>query len=193
MWQGTSWWWMAACSSPCSRAPSLPLESRAISVVPVFANQTCWCYRCWFLSSYKYVCKEQWESSCVFQMTRVLWAVLVSSPSSQGFPSGALVFTCSCPLWKQCPGSVCNLCILHIISVVQSLTCDWLFAAPHTVAGQAPLSMEFSQQEYWSGLPFPFPRDLPDPGIEPVSPRLLLWQVDSLPLSHQGSRNLSHS
>ena len=46
--------------------------------------------------------------------------------------------------------------------------------------------MEFSQQEYWSGLPFPFPRDLPDPGIEPVSPRLLLWQVDSLPLSHQG-------
>ena len=44
--------------------------------------------------------------------------------------------------------------------------------APWTVAHQAPLSMEFSRQEYWSGLPFPFPGDLPDPGIEPGSPAL---------------------
>ena len=41
-----------------------------------------------------------------------------------------------------------------------------------TVARQAPLSMEFSRQEYWSGLPFPSPRDLPNPGIEPRSPAL---------------------
>ena len=40
---------------------------------------------------------------------------------------------------------------------------------PWTVARQAPLSMEFSKQEYWSGLPFPLPGDLPDPGIEPMS------------------------
>ena len=46
-----------------------------------------------------------------------------------------------------------------------------------TVAFQAPLSMGFSRQEYWSGLPFPSPGDLPDPGIEPRSPTL---QVDSL-------------
>ena len=44
-----------------------------------------------------------------------------------------------------------------------------LFATPGTVARQAPLSMGFSRQEYWSGLPFPPPEDLPDPGIEPVS------------------------
>ena len=44
-----------------------------------------------------------------------------------------------------------------------------LFASPGTVARQAPLSMGFSRQEYWSGLPFPSPGDLPDPGIEPVS------------------------
>ena len=50
-------------------------------------------------------------------------------------------------------------------------------ATPQTVACQAPRSMEFSRQEYWSGLPFPSPRDLPDPGIEPRSPAL---QVDSL-------------
>ena len=40
---------------------------------------------------------------------------------------------------------------------------------PCTVAHQAPLSMEFSRQEYWSGLPFPSPGDLPDPGIKPKS------------------------
>ena len=49
------------------------------------------------------------------------------------------------------------------------------FATPLTVAHQAPLSMEFSRQEYWNGLPFPTPGDLPDPGIElesPASPAL---------------------
>ena len=54
-----------------------------------------------------------------------------------------------------------------------------------TVAHQAPLSMEFSRQEYWSGLPFPSQGDLPHTGIKPVSPA---WQVNSLPLSHQGSQ-----
>ena len=44
------------------------------------------------------------------------------------------------------------------------------FASPWTVAHQAPLSMEFSRQEYWSELPFSPPGDLPDPGIEPTSP-----------------------
>ena len=59
-----------------------------------------------------------------------------------------------------------------------------IFAAPGTVAHQAPLSMGFSRKEYWSGLPFSSPGDLPDPGIEPGSPAL---HADSLPLSHQGS------
>ena len=53
-----------------------------------------------------------------------------------------------------------------------------LFATPWTVARQAPLSIEFSRQEYWSGLPFPSPGDLPDPGVKPPSPAL---HVDSLP------------
>ena len=48
----------------------------------------------------------------------------------------------------------------------------WLFVTPWTIAHQAPLSMGFSRQEYWSGLPFPSPGDLPDPGIEPRSPSL---------------------
>ena len=55
---------------------------------------------------------------------------------------------------------------------VKSLSRVRLFANPWTVAYQAPLSMGFSRQEYWSGLPFPSPGDLPDPGIEPWSPAL---------------------
>ena len=47
-----------------------------------------------------------------------------------------------------------------------------LFATPWTVARQAPLSMGFSRQEYWGGLPCPPPGDLPDPGIEPEPPAL---------------------
>ena len=60
----------------------------------------------------------------------------------------------------------------------QSLSCVRLFVTPRTVACQAPLSVEFSRQEYWSGLPFPSPGNLPHPGIKPGSPAL---QADSLP------------
>ena len=53
---------------------------------------------------------------------------------------------------------------------VKSLSRVQLSVAPWTVAHQAPPSMGFSRQEYWSGLPLPSPADLPDPGIEPRSP-----------------------
>ena len=55
-------------------------------------------------------------------------------------------------------------------SEVKSLSCVWLFVTPWTVAYQASPSIGFSRQEYWSGLPFPSPEDLPDPGIEPRKP-----------------------
>ena len=54
----------------------------------------------------------------------------------------------------------------------QSLSRVWLIVTSWTVAHQAPLSMGFSRQEYWSGLPFPPPGDLPNPGLDPVSPVL---------------------
>ena len=56
---------------------------------------------------------------------------------------------------------------------VKSLSRVQLFATPWTVAYQAPPPMGFSRQEYWSGLLFPSPGDLPNPGIEPESPTLL--------------------
>ena len=61
--------------------------------------------------------------------------------------------------------------------VAQSLSRVRLLATLWTVAHQVPLPISFSRQEYWSGLPFPSPGDLPDPGIEPRSPTL---QADAL-------------
>ena len=74
---------------------------------------------------------------------------------------------------------------VHACSFAQScLTlCDLV-----AIAHQVPLSVVFSKQEYWSGLPFPSPGDLSDPGIEPVSPAL---QVNSLPLEPSGKPLLS--
>ena len=66
---------------------------------------------------------------------------------------------------------------------VKSLSRVLLFATPWTIAYQAPQSMEFSRQEYWSGLPFPSPGDLPNPGIEPRSSAL---QADTLPSEPPG-------
>ena len=75
-----------------------------------------------------------------------------------------------CWVWLDRPDCTpVSVCVCLVIS--NSIVTPW------TVARQAPLSMEFSRQEYWSGLPFPPPGDLPNPGIEPGSPTL---QVDSL-------------
>ena len=60
------------------------------------------------------------------------------------------------------------------------------FVAPWTVACQAPLSMEFSRQEPWSGLPFPPPGDLLNPGIEPTSEFPAAFQEDTLPTEPPG-------
>ena len=76
-------------------------------------------------------------------------------------------------IYAQC------VCVCSVTSVVSDS-----FVTLWTTACQAPLSMEFSRQEYWSGLPCPPPGDFSNPGIKPAAPAL---QVDSLPLSHQGS------
>ena len=74
--------------------------------------------------------------------------------------------------------------LAHTMKVkVKSLSCVRLFATPWTVAYQDPRSMGFSRQEYWSGLPFPSPGDLPDPGIEPGSSAL---QADASPSEPPG-------
>ena len=71
--------------------------------------------------------------------------------------------------------------MIHAYMHAQLLSCVQLSGIPWTVAHHVPLSVGFSRQEHWSGLPFPPPGDLPDPGIKPMSPAL---QPNSLPLSH---------
>ena len=66
---------------------------------------------------------------------------------------------------------------------VKSLSCVQLFATPWTIAYQGPLSTGFSRQEYWSGLQFPSPGNLPNQGIEPGSPS---FQADALPSEPPG-------
>ena len=68
---------------------------------------------------------------------------------------------------------------------MKSLSCVRLLVTLWTVAHQAPPSMEFSRQEYWSGLPFSSPGDLPNPGMEP---RSLALQIDSLSSEPPGSK-----
>ena len=68
--------------------------------------------------------------------------------------------------------------------VLNHFRCVQLFATIWTIACQALLSVRFSRQEYWNGLPFPSPGDLPSPGIEPTSPAL---QGGSLPLESLGN------
>ena len=74
-----------------------------------------------------------------------------------------------------------NVCVCSVAQSCLTLCTPW------SVGRQAPPSMGFSGQEYWSGLPFSTPGDLPDPGIEPTSPTSPALQVDSLLLSHRGS------
>ena len=92
---------------------------------------------------------------------RPILALPDGSPTLQAIPSWNFHHSCCCLAAKSCPT---------------------LFT-PWTVARQAPLSMGFSRQEYWSGLPFPSPGGQPDPGNKSRFPA---WQADSLPLSHPG-------
>ena len=115
-----------------------------------------------------------WLSQPPSALTRVLWSFPLSEGPPRGLSQGRVWGQVI--LWEVIQG--------EMVGKEGALVHVRLLATPWTVARQAPLSMEFSRQKYWSGLPFPPPGDLPDPGIEPMSPA---WQVDTLPLSHMGS------
>ena len=99
---------------------------------------------------------------------------------------------CYC-YWKSPISSSRNYLLMSLTLIIRIVLVAHhvqLFATPWTVACQAPLSMRFPRQEYWSGLPFPSPGDLPHPGIEPGSPA---YQADSLPSEPTGKPNKQHS
>ena len=86
------------------------------------------------------------------------------------------------PQWPVlCPATWCTFVGAYVLSCFSHVQ---LFTTLWTVACQAPLSMGLSRQEYWSGLPFPSPGDLPNPAIETASPVAPALQADSLLLSH---------
>ena len=82
----------------------------------------------------------------------------------------------------MCLSRVC-VCVCVCVCVrARALSRVRFFATPWTVAWHVPLSMEFSRQEYWTGLPFPTPEDLPDPEIEPTSLALAGGFFTTMPL-----------
>ena len=92
--------------------------------------------------------------------------IYFNTPHSYFTSPWDLIFTVSIPLCRHCNKSIVDE---YLGCCAQSLHHVQLFATPWTVPHQAPLSMGLSQQQYWSGLPFPPPGDLPAPGIEPTS------------------------
>ena len=80
------------------------------------------------------------------------------------------------------------VCVCVCVCVCQLLSPVQLFVTSWTVAHQSPLSIEFSRQEYWSGLPFHSPRDLPNSGFKP---RSLTLQVDSIPVRAQKQKKVT--
>ena len=136
-------------------------------------------FRVWFCFEYKY----SWKIKCyiaLWKYLEILWKSLKHSLLKVIIINTGLhlpVLTWK-PKWIMTNAPQLVLPYYgKSESEVKLLSCVWLFVTLWTVAHQAPPSMGFSRQEYWSGLPFPSPGDLPDPGIEPRSPAL---QADAL-------------
>ena len=153
-----------------SRGSARPRDRTQVSCM-VDRRFTIWATR-EVLAFHSHIYFKELEKICLFCILFIYCSVSLSEvPNFLLIPFFCLYnfFLLEKVFWRQ---------ILFISSCVLShFSC---------VAHQAPLSMGFSRQKYWSGLPFPSPGDLPNPRIKPVSPAL---QVDSLPLRQQGSPN----
>ena len=139
---------------------------------------------------------HNWVTSLSFSLSCVgegngnpLWCSCLENPRDGGAWWAAVYGVAQSRTWLKWLSSSSNSCMFrrHYFSCVCMLTCVQLFATLWTVACPAPLSYEFSRQEYLNGLPFPILWDTPDPGIEHLL-CLLHRQVDSLLLSHLGSQ-----
>ena len=124
---------------------------------------------------------------CALQSESVSRSVMSDSLQPHGLQPARLLCPWDSPSQKTGTDIYTLLmcvCLRSHFSHVQLCATLW------TVAHQAPLSMGFSKQEYWSGLPCPPPGHLPNPGTELISSVAPTFQADSLPLSHQGRANI---
>ena len=119
------------------------------------------------------------------------WTVAHQAPLSMGFSRQEYWSGLPFPSPGDLPNpgielkSLLYVCI-SLACMLSHFSCVLLFVTPWTVACQAPLSMGFSRQEYWSGLPCPPPKDLPNPGIKPTCVMSPALQGDSLLLAQPG-------
>ena len=147
----------------------------------------------WFRGIYTHTHTCSWAGTCAHMKCRYIWHSITKKLTDRLVEfSRSLEERVHCGLqWYVCMCVGGWLCITSLLSCVCVHTCVHvharLFVTPWTVVCQAPLSMEFSKQKYWSGLSFPTPRDLPDPGIKPTSPASPELAGDSLPLCCQRS------
>ena len=112
----------------------------------------------------------------LFVLTDTVPLVTLGRVAITSVQSLSLVWLCNHIEMYLSVNQICTSCVQRHFS------CVWLFATLWTVALQAPLSKGFFRQEYWSGLPFPFPEYLPNPGIKPGSPPLQAVSLPSEPL-----------
>ena len=129
------------------------------------------------------------------QSPNIIFIPLTSKTRHRALVPGFCRYSCPCEQGRKIKITNKWLRVFGFLGIqwdqrlhAKSLSRVRLFVTPWTVAHQAPQSMEFSRQEYWSGLPFPSPGDLPDPGIKPGSPTL---QADALPSEPQSYGQLS--
>ena len=122
--------------------------------------------------------RRKWQSTAVFLLEKSHGWRRLTGYSLKGYKESDMTEWLSTAHAARCTVFV-RVCVCYVASVMS----DSLRLHGQCVACQAALSMAFSRQEYWSGLPCPPPGDLPDPGIESTS-HLLHWQAASLPLSH---------
>ena len=119
---------------------------------------------------------------CFFYRQDLVPHLLLFFPPSPPRGQICLLFSLFPPPVKQLSTQL--LLYIYIRKKVKSLSLVRFFVTPWTAAYQAPPSMGFSRQAYWSGLPFPSPGDLPDPGTEPRSPTLQADALTSEPLGN---------
>ena len=130
----------------------------------------------WYSIGFLALVRPKAMSSCSIKTAIIIFVILQPNTVHQ-------VGEWSINAWFDLLAPLVSLCVCP-----WPLSCSWLFATPWTLAYRAPLSIGFSRQEYWSGLPFPSPGDLPDPGIQPG---LLHCQMDSLSLAPPGKPSLA--
>ena len=143
-----------APASPCASLWPWANVQLSLCLVTLLSNGDVAC-------TSRIVNRIQWDDVCYYSQLK---SETIESQSHEA----------TCPRWKAEELVECCCC-------AQSLSRVRLFAIPQTIACLSPLSMGFFKQEHWGGLPFPSPRDLPNPGIELVSPVSPALQVDSLP------------